>query len=331
MSPVLKNILFLGIGLGIGVLGSSVYYSGPINEKDNKIQSLEVEVNNAEQSYKTLENKLSAVNLYYKVTGKYLGLNSANNYEISSIPLNELTEEEIINLTMSCGSDNYFNINEEDNILEYHYFHKTIDEVKKDLDNLVTVYKPVIYVYSAYDGQQVKVSLDTDNKITCEYPKRDENGVWDVRAFENGSLILNNNNALIYNYLYWEGDGEVDFDFSSGYCVKGSDSAEFLEKILSEIGLNRREANEFIVYWLPRLEANKYNLISFQTENYTNEYQLKIEPKTSNILRVFMAFKGLEEPVEIEAQDIYELNKGFERQGLHIVEWGGSEVTDSFN
>lgn len=39
-----------------------------------------------------------------------------------------------------------------------------------------------------------------------------------------------------------------------------------------------------------------------------------------------MTFKGLDSYVEIEPQDINELNNNFSREGLHIVEWGGSEV-----
>ena len=36
------------------------------------------------------------------------------------------------------------------------------------------------------------------------------------------------------------------------------------------LGLNDREAEEFIVYWLPKLEENKYNLIRFETAEEIN-------------------------------------------------------------
>ena len=51
-----------------------------------------------------------------------------------------------------------------------------------------------------------------------------------------------------------------------GYVISGKDTAEFLEKKLAELGLNRKEANDFIVYWLPRMQQNSYNLITFQEE-----------------------------------------------------------------
>ena len=73
-----------------------------------------------------------------------------------------------------------------------------------------------------------------------------------------------------YNYLYWEGETYAQYDLSKGFCVKGEDTAAFLEDALEQLGLTRREANEFIVYWLPLMEHNPYNKISFQTDIYTD-------------------------------------------------------------
>ena len=38
----------------------------------------------------------------------------------------------------------------------------------------------------------------------------------------------------------------------------------------AQLGLNREEANEFIIYWLPQMQDNAYNLISFQQDVYTD-------------------------------------------------------------
>ena len=59
-----------------------------------------------------------------------------------------------------------------------------------------------------------------------------------------------------YAYLFWEGEGMRDFDFSEGFVIKGEDAAEFLQEQLTEMGLTVRESNEFIVYWLPRMQEN---------------------------------------------------------------------------
>ena len=91
---------------------------------------------------------------------------------------------------------------------------------------------------------------------------------------------------------------------------------------LEKLGLTPREYNEFIVYWLPQMQANPYNLITFQSDAYTQAARLAIEPAPDTLLRVFMAWKPLEEPVELPPQEL----AGPERSGFTVVEWGGCQV-----
>lgn len=177
--------------------------------------------------------------------------------------------------------------------------------------------KPVIYLYPEQETK-VKVELDYDGTLVCTYPEYDDG--WKVVAQPDGTLC--DELGKTYSYLFWEGNGDATYDFSKGFVVKGSETAEFLEEKLSEIGLNAKEANEFIVYWLPRMQENKYNLITFQTEAYTDVAKLHITPEPDSILRVFMAYKELEEPIEIEEPAI----APFERKGFTVIEWGGAEV-----
>ena len=80
--------------------------------------------------------------------------------------------------------------------------------------------------------------------------------------------------------------------------------------------------NEFIVYWLPLMEHNKYNFISFQSEAYTNSAKLNITPTPDSLLRVFMTYVPLDEAIDIEPQQL----STFERTGFTVVEWGGSKI-----
>lgn len=180
--------------------------------------------------------------------------------------------------------------------------------------------KPVIYLYPE-EETAVTVALDYEGTLTCTYPAA-QDGVWSVTASPDGTL-RDEEGQEEYSYLFWEGTCAASYDFSEGFCVPGADTAAFLEEALSSLGLSRREANEFIVYWLPQMEQNPYNLISFQQEAYTDHAQLEISPRPDSVLRVFMAWKALDEPVELPAQTL----PAFARTGFTVVEWGGAECS----
>lgn len=95
-----------------------------------------------------------------------------------------------------------------------------------------------------------------------------------------------------------------------------------MENALAQLGLTRTEANEFIIYWLPQMEQNAYNLISFQSDAYTDAAKLTITPQPDTLLRVFMAWKPLTSAVEISPQTL----TAPERTGFTAVEWGGAKV-----
>lgn len=175
--------------------------------------------------------------------------------------------------------------------------------------------KPVIYLYPE-EETEVAVRLDYDGDLTCAYPAYD--GGWTVTARPDGTLT--DASGQVYNYLYWEGVTQAEYDFSRGFCVPGGDTAAFLEDALARLGLTRREANEFIVYWLPRMEANPYNLISFQSEAYTDHARLTVTPEPDSLLRIFMAWSPLEAPADLPPQDL----PAFRRTGFTVVEWGGT-------
>lgn len=178
-------------------------------------------------------------------------------------------------------------------------------------------YKPVIYLYPE-EETDVSVKLILDGRLTCTYPAY--NSGWKVTAAPDGTLT--DAKGQTYNYLYWEGETNAKWDMTKGFCVKGGDTAEFLEEALEKLGLNRREANEFIVYWLPLMERNPYNIISFQTDVYTDAADLRIDPAPDTMIRVFMAWRAADTFAELSGQEL----SAPERTGFTVVEWGGTEV-----
>jgi len=181
-----------------------------------------------------------------------------------------------------------------------------------------TTEKPVIYLYPTTE-QQVKVQLNYDGKLTCTYPKYNDG--WDVIAQPDGTLtnIVDNRE---YSYLYWEGITNTELDMSRGFVVKGEDTEKFLQEKLEYMGLIPREYNEFIVYWLPILQENAYNFITFAGNDYEDLAQLKITPEPDSILRVMMVYKPLDKPIQVEEQEL----KPFTRIGFTVVEWGGTQA-----
>jgi endoglucanase len=72
------------------------------------------------------------------------------------------------------------------------------------------------------------------------------------------------------------------------------------------------------------MQNNAYNVISFQTEAYTESAVLKVTPTPDTLLRVFMTYYPSETEIDIEPQTL----EFTERKGFTVVEWGGSVVTN---
>ncbi|MGN0577427.1 MAG: hypothetical protein ACI4J4_02280, partial [Ruminiclostridium sp.] len=179
-------------------------------------------------------------------------------------------------------------------------------------------YKPVIYLYPE-EKTEVNVQLDYNGKLTVTYPEYGKG--WNVTALPDGTLYDKDNNE--YFYLFWEGKNNFSLEIDEGFCVKGEDTAKFLQEKLKLLGLNSREINDFIVFWLPFMQDNEYNVIKFQTEEYTDNAKLLVTPAPDTQIRVFMTFTPSKDFVEIPEQ---QLTKAPERTGFTLVEWGGSVI-----
>ena len=179
--------------------------------------------------------------------------------------------------------------------------------------------KPIIYIYPE-EETKVKVKVSDPKKLTCTYPKYEDG--WEVLAKPNGDLVDLKTNRNLYA-LYWEGINNLKLNLKEGFIVESKNVAKFLEEKLEILGLNEREAEEFIVYWLPLMEKNKYNYIRFETIDEINEnLKLEITPEPETLIRINMEFKGLSKPIDVEEQKLEKV----ERKGYTVVEWGGTKL-----
>ena len=181
--------------------------------------------------------------------------------------------------------------------------------------------KPIIYLYPE-EITNVTVELGMPQNITHSYPKYV--APWQVQAEPNGDLT-DLKTGRHYYALYWEGKNIVSTNTpTEGFIVKGSDTVSFLEEKLDLLGLTEREANEFIIYWLPKLESSPYNFIRFQTLKEQNQNMpLLITPVPQTLIRVMMEYTPLNKPIKIMKQ---KLPKPPKRSGFTVVEWGGTQL-----
>ena len=186
--------------------------------------------------------------------------------------------------------------------------------------------KPIIYLYPEQE-QKVQVQVNLEGKLTHTYPQYHPIKGWEVLARPDGTLI-NPVTAREYYALYWEGETDNAYSTTTGFVVKGTETAAFLEKACDKLGLNAKENNEFIIYWLPELEKNPYNFIHFSFEQYQSQAALNITPKPDALIRVFMVYKALDAPIPVLPQVLPSTPK---RHGFTVVEWGGAEMPAAEN
>ena len=183
-------------------------------------------------------------------------------------------------------------------------------------------YKPIIYIYPQ-EETEVSIKVGYPENLTCTYPKY-ENG-WDVIASPDGDLKDVKTGRNLYA-LYWEGIRTKEENIEDGFVVKGENVASFLEEKLEILGLDEREAEEFIVYWLPILEKNEYNFIRFYEKEEIDEMMpLEINPEPETLIRVLMGWKKLDKNIDIKEQKLEKV----QRTGYTVVEWGGTEIKGS--
>ena len=184
-----------------------------------------------------------------------------------------------------------------------------------DYINPIEPLKPIIYLYPE-EETELTVTVGKPEDLTCTYP--DYGDGWHVTAKPDGTLT--DDSGRSYYALYWEGKTAAKCDTSEGFVVRGEDTAKFFEEKLAALGLNEREAQEFIVYWLPQLQNNKYNFIRFATMDEIEEIMpLDFSVKPDTLIRILMEYKPLEEPIEVRPQTL----TAPERKGFTAVEWGG--------
>lgn len=231
------------------------------------------------------------------------------------------------NLGINIEKTTFGNAKEKTSILFFVEVDKqyAIDDINIKISNINNTdpqiaYKPIIYIYPTKE-QNVKVTLGSSDKLLVSYPIY--NNGWNVLAKPDGTLIDNKTNRELYS-LYYEANNAIDFKVENeGFVISKDEIIPFLEEKLEILGLNPREQEEFIIYWLPILQKNNYTYIRFATnEEINNNMSLQVEPSPDTMIRVLMVFKGLEEKINVKEQPLQKVT----RNGYTVVEWGATII-----
>lgn len=221
----------------------------------------------------------------------------------------------------SCGVcapyDRTFEIPiDNENINNVQAYYRVVSREKCDSN---ISYKPIIYIYPDKE-MDLTIKLKNDKLLTHTYPKY--SGSWNIHVDTDGNIYDYKTNKNYYA-LYWEAFDNSEININEGFVIEGKDMVSFLEEKLKYLGLNDREINEFIIYWIDKLENNKYNYIKFRNTDEINKYMpLEFSENPDTLIRIIMDYKPLDEKINVSEQKLEKVM----RNGFTVVEWGGHKI-----
>lgn len=177
--------------------------------------------------------------------------------------------------------------------------------------------KPAVYLYPE-EQMFVHVLLDPKGEITYTDPLYPEGG-WKVWAYPSGDIL---SDYKRYDYLYYEAEVPQDSYAlpEEGFVVTKDSLPTFLPELVTKLGLNHKETQEFTEYWVGVLPDSAYYQVKIVKQEVLDDISpLYITPRPSTVIRVTLHFKALDEAVSITAPEIAPVT----RDGFTVVEWGG--------
>lgn len=184
---------------------------------------------------------------------------------------------------------------------------------------MIEVDKPVIYLHSPYK-LDFSIRVTPTNDFTFTYPAYKDS--WKGTLDPSGQIAINGQK---YPYLFWDSKQEfTPGKHTNGYRISKEALIPFLEKQLSNAGLNSTEKTDFITYWGPRLTKYKQVFIQFYLQEDCDQFAvIQCDPAPTAVNRLYIGFSEWNEkfekyirPVELPA---------FKQDGFHLLEWGGFE------
>lgn len=166
-------------------------------------------------------------------------------------------------------------------VIPFHSCEPDDDHYVVEDDSTNHARKPNIYIYPE---QKIELGLELffpiGGRILVSIPEYG-NG-WNVSVDTTG--LINNN----YSYLFYESTQPDIWQRNNGWVIKKTELESFFRANMTDYGFYGQEIEDYIEYWIPRLDKYSYYSIFPQTKELINdaiEFSFSLEP--DNILRLF--------------------------------------------
>jgi hypothetical protein len=178
----------------------------------------------------------------------------------------------------------------------------------------IPVRKPAIYIYPDHDAY-FDVELFPNNGVVLTNSVPEYGTGWHVFVETSGRIDHQ------YDYLFYEAALGKLPELADGWCLSRDDLSSELNVLLSGIGLNAREAGDFIAYWTHYLtEYEYYQIYPLFDHSLDHLVGLQVAPAPDAILRVWFFFEGCDECSDLPPPELPE----FQRGTITVIEWGGA-------
>lgn len=182
--------------------------------------------------------------------------------------------------------------------------------------------KPVIYLYPEVPTL-VNVAIKTTGFVFISDPQIEEGNTWtDVTAHPDGTLFYKGEK---YKELFYETKSETLTPPKKGLSIKSEHLKTELLELITKMGLTQKhEQDEFLDWWLPRLEAydSAYWFVGILDADEKKKHDtVIINPKPDTFIEFIVYFKPLQKPFQGEKFELP--SKPPARDGFTAIEWGG--------
>ncbi|MBI4136511.1 hypothetical protein HY469_00455 [Candidatus Roizmanbacteria bacterium] len=185
--------------------------------------------------------------------------------------------------------------------------------------------KPALYLYPEQETE-LTVQVIPNGYITESIPKHGQNG-WHVIAHPDGSVYTKYEIPHTkYDYLYYEASiKNVAIPHDTGWVKMTDQLPVFFADVLPKLGLNEKESQDFLDYWLPKLqiEGTRWfiTLIDEDEVNRVEPVSFSVQPEYFHRIRFY--FENIDHKIASPITT-YELpDTNYERNGFTVIDWGG--------